>query len=43
MSNWYGNSEKDMLLIEMIEFLKDHPVSELIEMVSVAVEEKEQQ
>ena len=39
--NYYGNNEKDNLLTEIREFLKEHPVSELLEIVAVAVEYKE--
>ena len=40
--SWFGNYEKDNLLYEMKEFLKEHPVSELLQIVEVAVEVKEQ-
>lgn len=40
--NWFGNYEKDNLLYEMNEFLKEHSISELLQIVEVAVEIKEQ-
>lgn len=39
---WFGNNEKDNLLYEMNEFLKEHSISELLQIVEVAVEAKEQ-
>ncbi len=41
MSNWYGNNEKDYLLDEMKEFLNNHSVGELLDIVTTAVEQKE--
>ena len=40
--SWFGNYEKDNLLYEMEEFLKEHSISELLQIVEVAVEVKEQ-
>ena len=40
--SWFGNHEKDNLLYEMNEFLKEHSISELLQIVEVAVEVKEQ-
>ena len=37
----FGNCEKDQLVEEMVSFLKDHPVSELLDIVRYAVEEAE--
>ena len=38
MSNYFGNGEKDNLMNEMVRFLEDHKVSELLEVVQAAVE-----
>ena len=38
MSGYFGDGEKDYLMDEMVIFLKDHPVSELLEVVQAAVE-----
>ena len=35
--SYFGNDEKDNLLDDMKEFLENHPISELLEVVSVAV------
>ena len=35
----YGNGDKDFLYEEMVKFLKEHPVSEFLEMASNAVHE----
>lgn len=35
----YDNDDKDYLYEEMVKFLADHPVSELLEMVASAVSE----
>ena len=37
----YGDSEKDNFYYEIKEFLKGHKVSELLDMVTTAVERKE--
>ena len=41
MSGYFGDGEKDYLLSEMEYFLKEHPVSELLEIVRAAVENDE--
>lgn len=41
MSGYFGNGEKDYLLSEMEDFLEEHPVSELLEIVRAAVEHDE--
>ena len=40
--SYYGNNDKDKLLFEIKQFLKEHPVSELLEVVMDATEAKEQ-
>ena len=40
--SYYGNNDKDNLLFVIKQFLKEHPVSELLEVVTDATEEKEQ-
>ena len=42
MSNWYGNNEKDYLLDEIKEFLNNHSIGELLDIVTTAVEQKEE-
>ena len=37
----YGDSEKDNFYYEIKEFLKEHKVSELLDMIATAVEYKE--
>lgn len=35
--SYFGNYEKDNLLSDMVAFLEDHPISELLEIVEAAV------
>ena len=38
---WFGNVEKDTMLYEMNDFLENHTIYELLEIVEIAVETKE--
>lgn len=38
MSGYFGNYSKDNLMDEMVKFLEEHNVSELLEIVRAAVE-----
>ena len=40
--SYYGNNDKDNLLFVIKQFLKEHPVSELLEVVADAAEAKEE-
>lgn len=40
--NWFGNSADDNLLEEMIEYLQDHRISDLLRVVQAAVECEEE-
>lgn len=39
--SWFDNAEKDNLLEEVSMFLKDHPVAELMEVITQAIDRKE--
>lgn len=39
--SYFGNNEKDNLVEEIMDFLQNHPVSELLQVVSYAAECKE--
>ena len=41
--SYFGNYEKDDLLDHMKEYLEDHPISELIEIVRAAIELMEEE
>lgn len=41
MSGYFGNYSKDNLMDEMVRFLEEHNVSELLEIVIAAVEDSE--
>lgn len=41
MSGYFGNYSKDNLMDEMVKFLEEHNVSELLEIVRAAVEDSE--